>query len=135
MTITTVAGLISGGFVPRHPCVASTEPDGMHPFVDFDPTKRAKERFLELVEGREENPVHVRTSPDITHMFIGPDGWAPIHVKIRLTCDESLPPNSIIIDESETAVRRMYKKLAEDYRKQPKVPDLGGGAPGDRYPF
>lgn len=32
-------------------------------------------------------------------------------------------------------LRAYYARLADDHRKHPKVPDRGGGAPGDRFPF
>lgn len=35
----------------------------------------------------------------------------------------------------EHPLRAMYRRLAADYRAMPPVPDRGGGAPGDRFPF
>lgn len=67
--------------------------------VDYDPSKRVRERVEELTHPRR-RPVNglLRCSPDIAHMLLGPDQWhAPEH-GVRLQCDPSLPPNSIVTE-------------------------------------
>lgn len=68
-------------------CIGSST--GHHPLVDYDPTKRVNERLKEI------GAVHVRASPDITHMLKGPElsAW---ELGFFIHCDESLPPNSIV---------------------------------------
>lgn len=63
--------------------------------TDWDPTKRIPERLVELGA-----PI-VRASPDICHMLIGPDGWAPQHYGYALVCDPQLPKNSIVAADGD----------------------------------
>lgn len=63
-----------------------------HKVVDFNPAQRVAERLA--VRGAR----RVRTSPDITHMLLGPAGG---QVGFDLVCDPTLPPNTIAAAEAD----------------------------------